>query len=143
MRIFDQEGNELQAEAVDCKKGRLVEDRILTTHHKAVKPVLEKGHWVTVKEYKNGGKEVEWVVDVPAVEARDAWDEYEDVMRFVPFDEKTLREARIAELKQLLHDTDYVVLKIVEGATTLDMVADTIEQRSAWRAEINKLESEV
>lgn len=143
MRIFDEAGKELQAEAVDCKKGRLVEDRLLITRHKAVEAVAEKGHWETVKEYPNGGKEVEWVVDVPAVEARDAWDEYEDIMRYIPFDEQTLKKARIAELKQLLSDTDYVVLKIVEGATTLDKVADTIAQRSAWRAEINKLESEV
>lgn len=143
MRIFDEAGKELQAEAVDCKKGRLVEDRLLTARHKAVEAVAEKGHWETVKEYPNGGKEVEWIVDVPAVEARDAWDEYEDIMRYIPFDEQTLKKARIAELKQLLSDTDYVVLKIVEGATTLDKVADTIAQRSAWRAEINKLESEV
>ena len=142
MRIFDQKGNELRTEAVDCKKGRLVEDRLLITRHKAVKPVAEQGHWKTVKEYPNGGKEVEWVVDVPAVEARDAWDEYEDIMRYIPFDDAALRKARIAELKQLLRDTDYVVLKIVEGATTLDKVTDTIKQRAAWRAEINKLESE-
>lgn len=142
MRIFDQDGKELQIEAVDCEKGCLVEDRFLVTRHKAVKAVAEEGHWKTVKEYPNGGKEVEWVVDVPAVEARDAWDEYEDILRYTPFDEETLRKARIAELKQLLRDTDYVILKIVEGAATLSSVADTVRQRAEWRAEINKLELE-
>ena len=142
MRIFDQDGKELQPESVDGKTGRLVEDRLLVAHHKAVKAVAEEGHYETVKEYPNGGKEVAWIVDVPAVKAKDAWDEYEDILRFVPFDEATLRKARISELKQMLRDTDYQILKIVEGATTLDKVADTIKQRAAWRAEINTLESE-
>ena len=140
MRIIDENGVEITS--YDSSKGYLEPSKILAAHHKAVKAVPEKGHWETVKEYPNGGKEVEWVVDVPAVEARDAWDEYEDILRYVLFDEQTLRKARIAELKQLLRDTDYVVLKIVEGATTLDKVNDTIKQRAAWRAEINKLETE-
>ena len=140
MRIIDENGVEITS--YDSAKGYLEPSKILAAHHPAVKAVDAQGHWKTVKEYPNGGKEVEWVVDVPAVEARDAWDEYEDVMRFVPFDQATLRKVRITELKQLLRDTDYQILKIVEGATTLDRVADTIKQRAAWRAEINTLESE-
>lgn len=140
MRIFDGSGAEI--ESPDLKKGYLKEDKLLVKHHPAVKAVEAVGHYETVVEYPNGGKEVAWVVDTPEVKAEDAWDEYEDILRFVPFDEATLRKARVSELKQLLRDTDYQILKIVEGATTLDKVADTIRQRAAWRAEINTLESE-
>lgn len=50
-------------------------------------------------------------------------------------------EARIAELKQLLTDTDYVAIKIAEGSATAEEYADVIAQRKAWRKEINNLES--
>lgn len=57
-----------------------------------------------------------------------------------PDHEKQAREARIAELKRLLDETDYVVIKIAEGSATQEDYADVIEQRRAWRAEINELE---
>lgn len=47
---------------------------------------------------------------------------------------------RIAELKQKLAETDYNIIKIVEGAATLTEMSDIISQRSKWRAEINELE---
>lgn len=50
-------------------------------------------------------------------------------------------EERITELKQLLSDTDYIVIKIAEGSATASEYADVIAQRKAWRAEINELES--
>lgn len=46
---------------------------------------------------------------------------------------------RIAGLKQLLSDTDYVVIKIAEGSATAEEYAEVIEQRKAWRDEIRKL----
>ncbi len=50
---------------------------------------------------------------------------------------------KITELKQLLLDTDYVVIKIAEGVATMEEYADTIAQRQAWREEINQLEISV
>jgi hypothetical protein len=49
---------------------------------------------------------------------------------------------RIAELKQLLANTDYVVIKIAEGSATKEEYANVIEQRKAWREEIRELENE-
>lgn len=49
-------------------------------------------------------------------------------------------QARIAELKQLLAGTDYVVLKIVEGVATKEDYASVLDIRQQWRAEINELE---
>lgn len=52
-------------------------------------------------------------------------------------EEKT--QARIAELKRLLADTDYAIIKIAEGSATQEEYADLIAQRKAWREEINQL----
>ena len=61
MRILDEQGNEL--ETYDNTKGYLVNDKVLIAHHEAVEAVEEQGHFETVAEYPNGGKDVEWVVD--------------------------------------------------------------------------------
>ena len=121
----------------------LKDDKLFVKHHDAIDSVDEEGHWETIAEYPNGGKDVEWIIDVPAVEAKEAWDEYEDILRFVPFSEKEAAEIRIADLKQKLSDTDYNILKIVEGAATLTEKADIIAQRALWRKEINELEKEL
>lgn len=141
MRIFDELDNLL--ETFDETKGYLKNDSLFIRHHEAVEAVEERGHWETIAEYPNGGKDVDWVIDVPAVEAKEAWDEYEDILRFVPFSVKELAERRVADLKGKLFDTDYKILKIVEGASTISEMADIIKQRAAWRKEINELERDI
>lgn len=49
------------------------------------------------------------------------------------------KQKRIAELKQNLAETDYVIIKIAEGVACKEEYADIIEQRQAWRDELNKL----
>lgn len=56
--------------------------------------------------------------------------------------EEDIKQSRINELKHLLADTDYVVIKIAEGSATKEDYADVIEQRKAWRNEIRELENE-
>ena len=138
MRIFD--NNNVELLEYDKTKGILKEDQMFVKHHDGIEAVEEQGHYNTIREYPNGGKDVEWVVDVPGVKARDAWDEYEDILRFIPFTEAELATNRISELKQMLRDTDYVTIKIAEGVATKEEYADILEQRSAWRTEINNLE---
>lgn len=48
--------------------------------------------------------------------------------------------AEIAQLKKLLADTDYIGIKIGEGACAEDEYLDERAQRAAWRARINELE---
>ena len=48
-----------------------------------------------------------------------------------------IKQSRIAELKQLLRDTDYVALSDYDQEKP-----DVIEQRAAWRAEIRELEND-
>ena len=143
MRILDETGKELQRESIDNSKGYLLIEEIVSKHHEAVEAVEEQGHYEVVREYPNGGKDVEWVVDVPGIEAKDAYDEFETIERFVKYTERQLAENHIEELKQNLRDTDYIILKVVEGAASLSEISGTISKRSKWRKEINELEDKL
>lgn len=76
MKIIDSNGVEIANP--DLTKGYL-KPATQTIHHDAVVGVEEVSHYETIAEYPNGGKDVEKVVDVPGVEAKDAWDEEEKV----------------------------------------------------------------
>lgn len=111
MKVYDE--NNVELISPDLSAGHLVKDRLFIAHHEAVQAVAEEGHWETVAEYPNGGKDVAWIVVVPKVEAREAWDEYEDILRYIPFTEEELAQIeeanskpttdqQIAELKEAL-----------------------------------------
>jgi chromatin segregation and condensation protein Rec8/ScpA/Scc1 (kleisin family) len=57
-------------------------------------------------------------------------------------EEKTAEENEqmVIELKRKLAETDYVVVKIAEGAATKADYADAISKRQAWRKQIGTLE---
>lgn len=68
--------------------------------------------------------------------------DYYEVVKNPEPTEEDIKQARIIELKRLLSQTDYVVIKIAEGSATPEEYADVIANRRAWRAEINELEGE-
>ena len=117
-----------------------------TIHHHtdAVEGVQEQGHYEVVAEYPNGGKDVEWIVDIPGVKAKPAEDYDEEIDIYVPYTEEELRkrniEKRINELKGLLYSTDYKAVKFAEGELTEEEYAETRTLRRAYREEINQLE---
>ena len=143
MRILDELDNELNTNELDFSKGYLKEEKIFIKHHDAISAVEEQGHYETIREYPNGGRDVEWIIDVPEVEAKEAYDEYEDIRRFVKFTQKELNSFKIEELKQKLNETDYCVLKIAEGSATYDDYSKIIAKRREWRKEINNLEESI
>ena len=111
MDMYDEQGNPVTD--YDPAKGRLeMQKRI--HHHEAVEAVEEQGHWETVAEYpETGGKDVQWVVDVPGVEAQEAWDEEEVYWLYIPYTEEELAqmeadrnqptpEERVKELEEAL-----------------------------------------
>ena len=117
MRIFDENGNLL--DSYDESKGRLVEERLFVCHHEAIKAVEEQGHWETIAEYPNGGKDVEWIVDVEAVEAQETWDEYEDILRYIPYTEEELAEIEAAKEEAYRNSTEYRVSEMEAILTAL------------------------
>lgn len=50
---------------------------------------------------------------------------------------------KIIELKRQLRLTDYKAIKYAEGELSAEEYAETKAQRTAWRAEINRLEVEI
>lgn len=119
MRIFDQ--NNIEIVSPDMSLGYLVDDRMLIAHHEEVQSIAEQGHYEVIAEYPNGGKDVEWVVDVPGVEYQEAYDEYEDIYRYILYTEEELQaieekrnrptqldriESQIAYLAMMTGNTD-------------------------------------
>lgn len=97
MNIYDEQGNPVMD--YDPEKGRL-ERKVRVHHHEAVEAVEEQGHWETVARYpETGGEDVRWVVDVPGVEAQEAWDEEETYWLYIPYTEEELEQ--MAEAAQL------------------------------------------
>lgn len=111
MDMYDEQGNPVTD--FDPAKGRLEMQKRMH-HHEAVEAVEEQGHWETVAEYpETGGKDVQWVVDAPGVEAREAWDEEETYWLYIPYTEEVLAqmeadrnqptpEERVKELEEAL-----------------------------------------
>ncbi len=143
MRIFDKhKKNEIKD--FDRNSGKLMPDKLFVAHHEAREASAEVGHYEVIREYSNGGKDVKWVVDKPAVTACEEHDEYEDILVFVPYTEEELAKmaarSEIAELKAKLRESDYKAIKYAEGMITLADYAPIREERQAWRDRINELE---
>lgn len=114
-KIFDHKGKQLDFS--DLKKGYLKSERRFVKHHPAVEAVEEKGHWKTVAEYPNGGKDVEWVVDVPGVEAKEAWDEYEDIYRYVEYSHDEMDDRERKSTKERLIELESKMEFLIELLT--------------------------
>ena len=115
MRILDE--NNAEITSPDLSLGHLVEEEVFVAHHPAVEEVREQWHYETVYEYLNGGKDVVKVIDVPGVEAKDAWDEYETIKRYVPYTEEELAALEEARNKPTLESR----VDVLE-TTTDDMI---------------------
>lgn len=142
MKIYN-EAKTREIDNPDLNIGKLIEDKRLVKHCEAVEATKEVSHVEVVKEYENGGKEYRRVIDIPARDAREAYDEYEDIYIYVPFTEKEQALRRIAVLKAELFKTDYMAIKYAEGELSENEYADTKQRRAEWRAEINRLEGTV
>lgn len=127
----------------DLSLGYLKEDTI-THHYEQVEAVEEQGHWETIIEYANGGKDVEWVVDVEGVEGKEEYDEEEKIYVYVPYTKKELEKRnaikRINELRMLLNESDYKAIKYAEGLISEEEYQPIKELRQSYREEINELE---
>lgn len=107
MRIFNQDKTqEINRDEIDFDKFKLVDDKLFIAHHEAVEFSEEKSRLETIAEYPNGGKDVRLVVDKPRVEAQEAYDEYEDILRIEPLNEKELLSIELGELETWFSEYD-------------------------------------
>lgn len=110
MRIFDI--NNIELTNPDLSRGYLKEDRIFVKHHEAVEPVEEQWHYEVIAEYPNGGKDIKKVIDVAGVKAQEAWDEYEDIYRYVEYTEDELtEESSVLTISQRLDKIEKALLE--------------------------------
>lgn len=90
MRIIDQNGNEISSPNLDL--GYLEKEEILIQQHPATPAVPEVSHITIVREFSNGGKETRKVIETEAQSAKEPWDEYETVLRYIPYTPEELEE---------------------------------------------------
>jgi hypothetical protein len=142
MRTFDKTKT-IELTEYDLEKGYLAGD-ILVTEIPEQKAVEEKFHYEVIKEYPNGGKDVEKVIDVEGKPYIAARTETEEIQVYTPYTEAEIKriaaKRKIEEIKAILKETDYKAIKYAEGFYTEDEYAPIKAQRQEWRARINELE---
>ena len=143
IRVFNiDKTKELDKSTLDLSKGYLIASE-LEHITPAVEAVEEKGHYVTVHEYPNGGKDVEWVIDQEGVEPQPEKREIEVIDIYVPYTnhQLALREtqAELNKYQQLLDDSDYWALKYIEGYYTEEEYAEKKEIRESYRVKVREL----
>jgi hypothetical protein len=127
MKILDENGKELAT--YDAEKGYLTSETIVIAHHDAVEAKAGKSHVEVVKEYDNGGKDVITVWDEKPTEAKEAWDETEEIQKYILYtvDElKAIADAkaeaeRLAALpstEERLKATEDAIMAMVLGGTS-------------------------
>lgn len=96
MKTLDVNDKEIQNP--DLEKGYLTSETIVIAHHDAVEAKAGKSHIEVVREYDNGGKDVVTVWDEEPVQAKDAYDETEEIQRYHAYTEDEL--AKMAKAKE-------------------------------------------
>ena len=129
MRILDENNIELTEGQVNLELGYLMPESIISIHHEAIEETKEVGHYEVIAEYPNGGKDVKWVIDVPGIEAKEAWDEYEDIQRYVLYTEEELA-AKEAEKKAKEEEAmlNAQLRRLAANAVTWDELAEALKK---------------
>lgn len=97
-----------------------------TEHHEAISGVEEMWHYETVTEYTNGGRDIRKVVDVPGVQAQEAWDEDIPIQIYVLYTQEELdrieaernnptTEQRVELLETTTNDIILMMAELIGG----------------------------
>lgn len=150
-RILDAHGNELKLEDIDLNAGKLV-DETITVHHDAVEGVEEVSHVEVLKEYyetgpdgepvldEDGhkivfGKDVKTIIDVPGVEAKPAYDEQEEIQRYIPYTaeelDKIAKEKIDAQASAAVADAEKSAIRLIMQKIAPSLSTDELMQVAA------------
>lgn len=165
MRIFSEDfQKQYEENEIDLKKGHL-EPGIYTYIKPEVQEVKGEGHYEVIAEYENGGKEVEWVWDKEEVPYEPAQQIDEDVYVYVLYTDTELKmmglyeysaeeleelkkqkwkdnqQIHINNYKECLYNTDYKVIKFLEGWLSQEEFEENKIIRESYRNKIRYLES--
>lgn len=100
MRVFD-ETKTIELTEYDLEKGYLKAD-ILETKVPEQLAVEEKFHCETIREYPNGGKDVEKIIDVPGTPYVPAHTEREEIRVYIRYTEEELERNRVNAYENLV-----------------------------------------
>ena len=129
MRILDENNIELTEEQINLELGYLRPESIISIHHEAIEEIKEVGHYEVIVEYPNGGKDVAWVIDVPGTEAKEAWNEYEDIQRYILYTEE---ELAARDTKKKANEEEAMLnaqlRRFAENAVTWDELAEALKK---------------
>ena len=141
--IYNQDKSQvLEYDNIDFNAGYLV-DMEDVIHHDAIEGKEEVGHYQTIAEYENGGKDVVWVVDEEAIEGREAYDEVIQYQIYIPYSKEFMEhKATIAQYKDILNKlakSDHKLLKYLEGYYTEEEYEPIKQIREGYRQAIREL----
>ena len=147
MKIYNEDKTqELKLEDLNLELGRLIEINEVIVHEE-IPYIQEQGHYEIIAEYPNGGKDVEWIVDVVGQEGKEAYEEPVTYQIYRPYSKEYLHNKeiflQIEALKRELAAGDYKILKRFEGYYTDEEFEIIKEERKTMRDEINKLENQL
>ena len=122
MRILDV--NDKEVKNPDLEKGYLKAETIVIKHHDAVEAKQGKSHIEVVKEYGNGGKDVITVWDEKPTEAKAAYDETEEIQRYILYSAEEL--AKIAQEKEERENKEAKLNSLYNADMTFSDVVDAV-----------------
>lgn len=135
MRIFDEtKTKELNYENLDLEKGYLKPDKMFVRHHEAVEG-KEAVYKDRAEKLPNGSTQVWKDLVSPAVEAKEAYDEYENIQVYVSYTDKEIAERKkeqsIVKLK-----AELVKIKEDIEQETFGLVRTDYAEKKAQAAQI-------
>ena len=119
MKIYNEEKTQI-LDNPDLTNGYLKQDKIVIKTIPATEEVKEQFHYVTIKEYENGGKDVEKVIDVEYQPSKPETYEYEDIQVYIPYTEEELTQKEIYKLEARLKELSQDIVQIQCGAVFED-----------------------
>lgn len=139
MKIYNQEKTqELNRDELDFALGHLESDKLFIAHYDAVE-AQEAVYEERIVEEESGFPSIYNDLVKPAVEAKEAWDEYEDIQVYISYTAEELKKIadnkRHAELKEELEK----VKEDIEQETFGIVRVDFAEKKARAAQIINEL----
>ena len=97
MKVYNETKTEI-IEEPNLDLGHL-EPSTLTIHHEAVPYIERVVHYEVIREYPSGGRDMAEIVDVEGQEEKEAYDEAEDILVYIPYTEEELLDIRKDEIR--------------------------------------------
>lgn len=129
MKVYNKDKTQV-LESYDLSLGYLVSDTIEVSLPE-VQGVDEQGHYEVIETYPNGGKDVEWVVDVAGVEYQPARTELEPIQIYIPYTKEELEARKQQEYEDM-------IVELIRKKYSLNQELAILRQRDTKPTEFNE-----